>query len=350
MASTSAVAWIMYQKYFNGMPLYRQEQDWKQCGADISRTTFANWLIANAQDFFRLMYAYLRKKLLARSFAMADETPVQVLNEPGRRAQTTSYMWLFRSGEDGEPPIIIYRYSPTRAGDNAKEFLEGFLGYLMCDGYSGYNKVPGAKRIACWAHVRRYLIDAIPKGKELDYTQPSVQGVMYVNRLFELEDKIRQKHAGDYEVIRKVRLEKEKPVVDGFLAWLKQQTPFRGSRMEKAVTYIRNREPYLTTYLEDGRCSFSNNLSGNAIRPFVVGRKGWLFSDTQAGAETSAIIYTMVENAKANGVNVYQYLKLLLEKQPNDRMPDEELERLAPWNPEVKALLDTRGTEELQNG
>ena len=173
---------------------------------------------------------------------------------------------------------------------------------------------------------------------------------MYVNRLFELEDKIRQKHAGDYEAIRKVRLEKEKPVVDGFLAWLKQQTPFRGSRMEKAVTYIRNREPYLTTYLEDGRCSFSNNLSGNAIRPFVVGRKGWLFSDTQAGAETSAIIYTMVENAKANGVNVYQYLKLLLEKQPNDRMPDEELERLAPWNPEVKALLDTRGTEELQNG
>ena len=349
MASTSAVAWIMYQKYFNGMPLYRQEQDWKQCGADISRTTFANWLIANAQDFFRLMYAYLRKKLLARSFAMADETPVQVLNEPGRRAQTTSYMWLFRSGEDREPPIIIYRYSPTRAGDNAKEFLEGFLGYLMCDGYSGYNKVPGAKRTACWAHVRRYLIDAIPKGKELDYTQPSVQGVMYVNRLFELEDKIRQKHAGDYEAIRKVRLEKEKPVVDGFLAWLKQQTPFRGSRMEKAVTYIRNREPYLTTYLEDGRCSFSNNLSGNAIRPFGVGRKGWLFSDTQAGAETSAIIYTMVENAKANGVNVYQYLKLLLEKQPNDRMPDEELERLAPWNPEVKALLDTRVTEELQN-
>ena len=349
MASASTVAWIMYQKYFNGMPLYRQEQDWKQCGADISRTTFANWMIANAQDFFRPMYAYFRKKLLARSFAMADETPVQVLKEPDRRAQTTSYMWLFRSGEDGEAPIIIYKYSPTRAGDNAKEFLEGFLGYLMCDGYSGYNKVPGAKRTACWAHIRRYLIDAIPKGKQLDYTQPSVQGVMYINRLFELEDKIRRKHAGNYDAIRQARLEKEKPVMDGFLAWLNQQTPIRGSRMAKAVTYIRNREPYLAVYMEDGRCSFSNNLSENAIRPFVVGRKGWLFSDTQAGAETSAIIYTMVENAKANGVNVYQYLKLLLEKQPNDRMSEAEMERLAPWSPEVKALLEARAAEKLQN-
>lgn len=220
----------------------------------------------------------------------------------------------------------------------------------MCDGYSGYNKVPDAKRTACWAHIRRYLIDAIPKGKQPDYTQPSVQGVMYVNRLFEMEDKIRKKHAGNYEAIRKARLEKEKPVIDGFLSWLEQQKPTRGSRMEKAITYIRNREPYLSRYLEDGRCSFSNNLSENAIRPFVVGRKGWLFSDTPAGAETSAVIYTMVENAKANGVNVYQYLKLLLEKQPNNRMSDEELERFTPWNPEVKALLDSRVTDEPENG
>ena len=195
-----------------------------------------------------------------------------------------------------------------------------------------------------------YLIDAIPKGKQLDYTQPSGQGVMYVTRLFEMEDKIRKKHSGDYEAIRKAGLEKEKPVIDGFLSWLEQQKPTRGSRMEKAITYIRNREAYLSRYLEDGRCSFSNNLSENAIRPFVVGRKGWLFSDTPAGAETSAVIYTMVENAKANGVNVYQYLKLILEKQPNNRMSDEELECFTPWNPEVKALLDSRVTDELENG
>ena len=138
---------------------------------------------------------HFHRKLLERGFAMADETPLQVLHEPERRAQTKSYMWLFRSGEDGGPPIILYKYSETRAGDNAVDFLHGFKGYLMCDGYSGYNKVPDAKRTACWAHIRRYLTDAIPKGKALDYTQPSVQGMLYINQLFHLEDVIRSKYS-----------------------------------------------------------------------------------------------------------------------------------------------------------
>lgn len=203
---------------------------------------------------------------------MADETPLQVLDEPGRRAQTKSYMWLFRNGEDGEPPIILYKYAETRAGDNAVEFLDGFKGYLMCDGYSGYNKVPNAKRTACWAHVRRYLTDAIPKGRQLDYAQPAVQGVFYINQLFHLEDVIKAKNTS-FDAIKKARLKKEQPIVEGFLSWVDQQTPVRGSRMDKAVTYIQNRRSDLTTYLEDGRCSFSNNLSENAIRPFTVGRK-----------------------------------------------------------------------------
>ena len=341
MASTGTVAWIIYQKYFNGMPLYRQEQDWKQCGVRISRSTLANWIIGNADDFFRPMYDYFRRKLLDRQFVMADETPLQVLREPGRRAETKSYMWLFRSGEDGEAPIIIYKYSETRAGDNAVDFLHGFNGYLMCDGYSGYNKVPNAKRTACWTHIRRYLIDAIPKGKQLDYTQPSVQGVMYVNKLFALEDDIKKKNK-TFETIKEARISREGPVIEGFLRWLDKQVPIRGSRMDKAVTYIRNRIPYLKSYLEDGRCSFSNNLSENAIRPFVVGRKGWLFSVTPAGAEASAISYTMVEMAKANGVNIFHYLKFLLEKQPNGRMSDVELELLAPWNETIKAEIAQR--------
>ena len=141
------------------------------------------------------MYEYFHRKLLERGFAMADETPLQVLHEPERRAQTKSYMWLFRSGEDGGIPIILYKYSETRAGDNAVDFLHGFKGYLMCDGYSGYNKVPDAKRTACWAHIRRYLADAIPKGKALDYTLPSVQGMLYINQLFHLEDVIRSKYS-----------------------------------------------------------------------------------------------------------------------------------------------------------
>ena len=339
MACAGTVAWVMYQKFCNALPYFRQEKDWKQYGASITRKTMANWVIQNSEAFFLPMYKYFQRKLLERKFAMADETPLQVLHEPGRRAQTQSYMWLFRSGEDGLPPIILYKYSETRAGENAVDFLHGFKGYLMCDGYSGYNKVPDAKRTACWAHIRRYLTDAIPKGKALDYTQPSVQGVMYINQLFHLEDIIKAKHTS-FDAIKKARLEKEKPVVEGFLSWLDQQAPVRGSRMDKAVTYIQNRRSYLTTYLEDGRCSFSNNLSENAIRPFSVGRKNWLFCDTPNGAQASALVYSMVEMAKANGVNVY--LTYLLEKMPSDRMSDEELELLAPWNENVKTEIQHR--------
>lgn len=344
MASAGTVAWVMYQKFCNGLPYCRQEKDWKQYGAAITRATMANWVIHNSEAFFLPMYEYFHRKLLERGFAMADETPLQVLHEPGRRAQTKSYMWLFRSGEDGGQPIILYKYSETRAGDNAVDFLHGFKGYLMCDGYSGYNKVPDAKRTACWAHIRRYLTDAIPKGKELDYAQPSVQGIMYINQLFHLEDVIKAKYTS-FDAIKKARLEKEKPIVEGFLSWLDNQSPVRGSRMDKAVTYIQNRRPYLATYLEDGRCSFSNNLSEKAIRPFTVGRKNWLFCDTPNGAQASAIVYTMVEMAKVNGVNVYHYLTYLLEKLPNDRMSDEELELLAPWNENVKAEIKRRASD-----
>ena len=149
MASAGTVAWVMYQKFCNGLPYCRQEKDWKQYGAAITRATMSNWVIHNSEAFFLPMYEYFHRKLLERGFAMADETPLQVLHEPGRRAQTKSYMWLFRSGEDGGPPIILYKYSETRAGDNAVDFLHGFKGYLMCDGYSGYNKIPDAKRTAC---------------------------------------------------------------------------------------------------------------------------------------------------------------------------------------------------------
>ena len=246
MASASTVAWAVYQKYCNGMPLYRLEQELGRLGAKISRATLANWVIKNGEAFFTPMYDLFHRKLLSRDFAMADETPVQVLHEPERRAQTRSYMWLFRSGEDDGVPIILYKYSETRAGDTAVDFLDGFQGYLMCDGYSGYNKVKTAKRLACRAHIRRYLVDAIPKGKQLDYTQPAVQGVMYTNQLFDKEDKIRQKYKSP-DAIKEARLSQEKPAIEGFLSWLEKQNPARGSRLDKAVTYIRNRKEHLAT-------------------------------------------------------------------------------------------------------
>lgn len=337
-ASSSTVAWTMYQKYANGMPLYRQEKDWKQYGAQISRTTLANWIIYCSQHYFQPVYDYFHRELLKRSFAMADETRVQVLNEPERRAESQSFMWLFRSGEDGLPTILLYGYSPTRSGEHASEFLNGFQGYLETDGYQGYNKVPGIKRCSCWSHIRRYFIDAIPKGKQFDYTQPAVQGVQYCDHLFRIEDSINKKYPGNHEKRKELRLEKEKPILEAFWSWLDAQRPVRGSRMEKAVVYVKNRRATAETYLEDGRCSFTNNLSENAIRPFTVGRKNWLFSNSVDGVNASAVVYTMVEMAKAHDLNIYEYLKYILEKRPNKSWTDEQLSELVPWSEKLQSL------------
>ena len=339
LASSSSVAWTMYQKYANGMPLYRQEKDWKQYGIELSRSTLANWIIYNASQYLDPLYEYFHRCLIKRKFLMADETTTQVLDEPGRRPQSKSYMWLYRTGEDGNPTIILYGYSETRSGDNAKAFLKGFQGYLACDGYQGYNKVPNMKRCSCWAHVRRYLIDAVPKGKEYDYRNPAVQGVQYCNKLFEYEDWINKKNVS-FEERKMLRLQKEKPILEAFWSWFDSQKPIKNSRMDKAVTYIQNRRDTLETYLEDGRCSFSNNLSENAIRPFTLGRKNWLFSESPEGAKASATVYTMVEMAKAHDLNIYKYLKYLLDQRPSLKWSDEQLEKLAPWSSEVKQLCN----------
>ena len=340
MASASTVAWVMYQKYVNSLPLYRQEQDFKRLfGIDISRGTIANWIIKNAVSSFTPMCDFWQRRLVAGRFAMADETPVQVLKEPGRRPQTKSYMWVFRTGEFEKEQIVLFHYSPTRAGDTAKEFLEGFRGYLMTDGYSGYNKLKNCTRTSCWAHIRRYLIDAIPKGKEYDYTQPAVQGLAYVNKLFDMERFIHAKANVTFDEIKKYRVEKETPVLDGFFTWLDSQTAIKNSRMDKALVYIRNRKPFLTTYLEDGGCSFHNNTSERSCKAFVTGRKNWLFSDTQDGAAASSLVYSMVETAKACEVDIFNYLKYILLNAPTDQMSDEELEKLSPWHPDCKAAL-----------
>ena len=215
-ASPSSVAWSMYQKYVNSIPLYRQEKDWEQYGVSLSRSTLADWIIRCSKDYFSPVYKYLHSQLIKRSHAMADETRTQVLKEEDRRPETDSFLWCFRSGEDGKQPIILFKYSPTRNGEVAREFLDGFKGYLETDGYQGYNKVPDVKRCTCWAHLRRYFVDAIPKGKQSDYSQSAVQGVQYCDRLFHEENKINSLCGNNYDRRKKLRLKKEKPILDAF--------------------------------------------------------------------------------------------------------------------------------------
>lgn len=342
MASASTVAWVMYQKYVNSLPLYRQEKDFKTMfNLDISRGTIANWIIDNAEEFFAPLCDYFKRKLVSGKYAMADETPVQVLKEPGRKAETKSYMWVFRSGEFDKKQMVLFHYSQTRAGETAKEFLDGFKGYLMTDGYSGYNKLKACTRTSCWAHVRRYLIDAVPKGKEYDHSVPAVQGLLYVNKLFDIERWIFAKSPLSFDAVKEYRDKKERPILDGFFDWIDNQSANRGSRMDKALTYIRNRKPFLTTYLEDGGCSFSNNTSERSCKAFVTGRKNWMFSDTPNGAKASSYVYSIVETAKANNIDVYSYLKYLLLKTPTSQTTDNELEMLCPWNEECKKAVES---------
>ena len=332
--TASLAAGILKDKFVLGLPFYRQEQELKRSGILISRASMAGWTITVYQLYLGYLVRYIHRELVKRKFLMMDETPIQVLKEPDKRPQSKSYVWLLRSGEDGLPPLLLYRYSPNRDGDNAVEMLEGSKPglYLMADGYRGYDKLKDVKRCACYAHIRRYFLDAVPKGRETDLSEPAVQGVAYCDKLFRYERRYKEQGLS-HEQRKKGRLRDEKPVVEAFIQWLGQQNlSSTSNKFNKALTYARNRQDTLMTYLEDGRCSLSNNMSENSIRPVVVGRKNWLFSDTMDGAEASMGIYTIVEMAKLHGLNPYQYLKYLLEQKPNYRSTDEELEALMPWS------------------
>lgn len=336
--SSGLAAHVMYGKFINALPYYRQEKDFEnRFGVKIGRGTMAHWTIYCAENYFSPMTEYFHRLLSGRKIVAADETPIQVLKEADRRPQSKSYVWLFRSGDDGLPPIIIYQYHSTRNGDAAAEFFQGNAPgtYINADGYAGYNKLKDFKRCCCYAHIRRYFLEAIPKGKEKDYTAPAVQGLLYCNKLFEYERAYREKGLS-YKQIYNRRLKDQKPVVEAFAAWIEKQSAPNGSRLSRALTYAGNQGPYLMTYLEDGRCSISNNLSENSIRPVTVGRRNWLFCDTTAGADASMMVYSLLETARANGLNPQKYLEYLLEARPDKNMSDEKLENMAPWNPKVQ--------------
>lgn len=336
LASPSSVSYVMYQKYVNSIPLYRQEKDWEQMGIALSRATMANWVIRSTQEHFEPVIKHMQKELLKREVIHCDETPVQVLKEEGKKPQTKSYMWLYRTGNDGKAPIILYDYQPSRSGDNAASYLKDFKGYVHSDGYSGYNKLDGITRCGCWTHLRRKFVEAIPDKKAVDAPLTSAEiGRDFCNQLFKVEERL--KDLTPKERFCK-RLELEKPILEAFWCWLESLTVLKGSALGKAVTYAMNQRPFMENYLLDGRCAISNNAAENAIRPFTVGRKNWLFADTPKGASASAAVYSIIETAKANGLNVFAYLQHLLLYMPDTDWQNypEELDDLMPWSSEVQ--------------
>ena len=312
--SPELLAHILYQKFVQAVPLNRQEKDFKALGVEISRTTMANWVICAASKWAVPVWNAMKEDMLTGEVIHADETVVQVLHEPNRKAKTDSRMWVYASAKTSGHSNICFRYAPTRNGDNAVKFLGNFNGFLVCDGFDGYNKLTNVTRCGCWAHLRRKFVEALPNDKTLLQTSAAVKGVEWCNKLFALEL--------EYEKLtpeekQKQRLERSKPVLDGFLAWLDTLTPSAGTKLAKAIQYARNERSYLIRFLENPIVPIDNNRAENAIRPFVIGRKNWLFSDSVKGAEASAAFYSLAASAVANGLNVEAYfVKLLSSNEP----------------------------------
>lgn len=339
MASPGFLAQIGVEKYGGGKPLYRQEKDYERLGLSISRATMANWIIAAAEGILKPIWEAQKRELLRHKVIHADETVVQVLKEDGKTAVSESRMWVYCAGEIGCADNILFEYQPNRKGDSAAGFLSGFGGYLVTDGYTGYNKVSGVTRCACLAHIRRKFAEALPEKQEAADSE-AARGVNYCGRLFALEreydgtdDKGRRTGPPlSPEEKKKQREAQSKPVLDAFYAWVEALDAPGRSKLSQAKSYALGQKKAMYAFLEDPAVPISNNRAENAIRPFVVGRKQWLFSDSVKGAKASAVWYSILITATGNGLNPYKYFSYVFEHAHEGRPAEDFLS----WNPALK--------------
>lgn len=338
-ASPSTVAWVIHQKYELAVPLYRQENEWRDLGVSLSRATMSNWILASYRDWLSPIVELLKQKLLEQGYLHIDEMPVQVLNEPGRKNTTASYMWVYCSIKESQHPIRLFDYQPGRSGKYPEKLLGGYTGYIHTDAYIGYEKVSDVTRCFCWSHLRRYFVDALPKETNSPQSTIPAQAIAYINQLFNLEKNLEVLSPEGKKVQRLIQ---ELPVLEAFWSWAELAATgiLPKSKLGTAFTYAFNQKEGLMNYLKDGHCSISNNLAENSIRPFTIGRKNWLFSGSPKGAEASAGVYTLIETAKANGLNPRKYIQHILGDIPGStfRQYPELLDDYLPWNPIIQKL------------
>lgn len=329
LASGNTMAYVITSKYADGVPLYRLSGILARHDIDLPRQTLSESVLKTAEQTLPLI-DYMRSALLAGSVLYMDETRVQVLNEPGKSAQSQSYMWVQRGGPP-DKPIIHFTYDPSRSAAVAARLLADYLGALMTDGYTAYRLVTKSKGIAhlcCWAHARRKFVDAQkaqPKGK----AGKADLAISTIAKLYAVEKETRDSDAATRHRHRQAR---SVPILEQLHDWLiktRRQVPPK-SAVGKAVSYTLKYWPELVRYTENGDWPIDNNVAENAIRPFVIGRKAWLFSNSQRGAKASANLYSIIETAKANGREPYQYLSWLFERLPTADLSD--CEALMPWN------------------
>jgi transposase len=332
IATAGLIAYIIISKFVDGLPLYRQEKIFERIGVYIPRATMAGWLIRVATQLEPMLF-HLKSELLSGPLINIDETRLQVLREPGRANTTLSYMWAFRGGTP-EKPVIIFQYHPTRSGKMLIKYLEGYKGHIQTDGYCGYDVLvtkEGIILLACWAHARRKFDEVIKAAKKdkNNKTGKAGEAIALIKKLYAVEKICKLQNLTD-EQIYEERQKHSKPVLEEIKKWMDKTfptTPPKGL-LGKAISYTLNNWTRLIRYVDNGYLTIDNNMIENAIRPFVIGRKNFLFSGAPTGAHASALLYTLIETAKANGFEPYSYLRFIFEKAP-----------LLKSNEEYKTLL-----------
>jgi transposase len=333
MSTPSLLTHIFIGKFCDGLPFYRQEKQFKRYGVELPRATMCNWALKVANKLKPLL-EMLRLYILSGPLINIDETTVQVLSEPGRKPQSKSYAWVFRSG--GPLPGLYYHYAPSRSGKVAEEFLTRYEGYVQTDGYTGYNFLdtrPGVIHCGCWAHVRRKFNNAAKAGGEKYKGKGKANHALsLIRNLYLIEREARNK-GFDEEQTYQLRQERSRPIMEELEAWLRENVnriPPK-SLLGKAFNYTISQWARLIRYLDTGSVRMDNNLIENSIRPFVIGRKNWLFSVSPEGARASATFYSLIETAKANGLEPSRYLRFLFEKFPYAQTA-EDVFNLLPMN------------------
>jgi len=333
MVSAELLAYIMNQKFVNAMPLYRQEQEFKRLGVVLSRQNLSNWITKGATLLDPILKK-LKQALLARPLLHSDETTLEVLCEPGRPAQTKSYMWVYRTSGDAKHPIVLYDYQEGRSGRFPKEYLSGFSGYLHTDGWGGYHQLEeqGITLCGCWAHARRKFNEALISSPSNRTDSPEAIGLSYCNQLFAIE---KRAEALAPEERHQLRQKEAKPIMDAFFTWIDTcwAVTLPQSLLGKAFTYAQNQKKYLLAFLADGRIELSNNRAERSIKPFVIGRKNWLFCNTPGGAKLSAAIYSLIQTAIENGLKPQAYLEYVFKQ--IQQQDDVSMETLLPWSADI---------------
>lgn len=334
LLTDSALAWVVTSKYMDALPLYRQAALLSRFGGDLSRSTLAASII-RVGEAVQPIINLLRDHLLDADLVHADETTIQVLKEPGKKAQTKSYLWAQTTGSG--PPIRLFGYAPGRGASHANSLYAGIKPgvALMSDGYEVYGGIAethGLTHLGCWAHARRYFVEAeatIPKAAR-NPKQLATQFIAAIGELYAVEAKAKDKTTSER---LRLREELSRPVLQKIEAMLLRHlhAVVPGSLLGKALHYLSAQWPKLIRYVENGAWPIDNNLCENAIRPFVIGRRNWLFADTVAGAHASANLYSLVETCKANRIDPYDYLVRLFGKLPLAKNAD-DFEALLPWH------------------